>query len=67
MSETLDFRNWAARVAGQASQERNPSEAQRLRSIAGFGNGSPTWKTGRVRVRKPQRPRHRLRRGRRSG
>jgi hypothetical protein len=36
MSETLDFRNWAARVAGQASKERNPSEARRLRSIAGY-------------------------------
>jgi hypothetical protein len=36
MSETLDFRKWAARVAGQASKERNPGEAQRLRSIAGY-------------------------------
>jgi hypothetical protein len=35
MSETPDFRNWAARMAGQASEERNASEAQRLRSIAG--------------------------------
>jgi hypothetical protein len=36
MTGTPDFRNWAARVAGQASKERNASEAQRLRSIAGY-------------------------------
>jgi hypothetical protein len=36
MSETPDFRNWAARVAGQASSEPNASEARRLRSIAAY-------------------------------
>jgi hypothetical protein len=36
MSGTPDFRNWAARVAGQATKERDAGEAQRLRSIAGY-------------------------------
>jgi len=34
MSESPDFRSWAARVALQATKERDTSEAQRLMSIA---------------------------------
>ncbi|WP_213770251.1 hypothetical protein [Bradyrhizobium sp. dw_78] len=36
MSESPDFRKWAARVAGQAGKERNASEAHRLMSIAEY-------------------------------
>jgi hypothetical protein len=36
MSESPDFRSWAARIAHQATKERDPSEAQRLLSIAGY-------------------------------
>ena len=36
MSESPDFRSWAARVAPQATKERDTSEAQRLLSIAGY-------------------------------
>jgi hypothetical protein len=56
MSETPDFRNWAARVVDQASKERNASQAHRLRSIAGTGNGSPISKTGKAKAHKPPRP-----------
>ncbi len=34
MSEPLDFRSWAARVADQAANERDDSEVLRLMSIA---------------------------------
>jgi hypothetical protein len=36
MSDVLDFRKWAARVARQASRERDAGEAQRLMSIAAY-------------------------------
>lgn len=36
MSDAPDFRSWAARVAGQATQERDDSEVLRLMSIAGY-------------------------------
>ena len=36
MSESPDFRNWAARVVRQATKERDASEALRLMSIAGY-------------------------------
>ena len=36
MSESADFRSWAARVARQATKEPDTCEAQRLRSIAGY-------------------------------
>jgi hypothetical protein len=34
MSDSPNFRSWAARVARQATKERDTSEAQRLMSIA---------------------------------
>jgi hypothetical protein len=34
MSESVDFRSWAARVASQAAKERDDSEVLRLMSIA---------------------------------
>jgi hypothetical protein len=34
MSEPLDFRSWAARVADQAASERDDGEVLRLMSIA---------------------------------
>jgi hypothetical protein len=36
MSETPDFRKWAARVARQADRERDATEAHRLMSIAEY-------------------------------
>ena len=36
MSESPDFRKWAARVAHQADRERDASEAHRLMSIAEY-------------------------------
>lgn len=36
MSESADFRSWAARVASQAAKERNESEVLRLMSIAEY-------------------------------
>jgi len=36
MSETPDFRGWAARVARQADKEPDTDEAQRLMSIADY-------------------------------
>jgi hypothetical protein len=36
MSESPDFRGWAARVARQATKERDAGEVQRLLSIAGY-------------------------------
>jgi len=36
MSQSPDFRSWAARVAGQAAKELDGSEARRLMSIAGY-------------------------------
>jgi hypothetical protein len=36
MSELPDFRSWAARVAREATKERDASEARRLMSIAGY-------------------------------
>jgi hypothetical protein len=36
MSNAPDFRRQAARVAHQAGKERDPSEAQRLMSIAEY-------------------------------
>ena len=54
MSESPDFRSWAARVALQATKERDTSEAQRLMSIAGFGRGSLILGTGRRAMPKPK-------------
>ena len=36
MPQARDFRNWAARVARQASTERDADEAQRLMSIVKY-------------------------------
>jgi hypothetical protein len=36
MSQSPDFRNWAARVVRQATKERDAGEAMRLMSIAGY-------------------------------
>ena len=36
MSESPDFRGWAARLASQAANERDGSEVLRLMSIAGY-------------------------------
>ena len=36
MSQTPDFRRWAARVARQAGEEPDAKEAQRLMSIAEY-------------------------------
>jgi hypothetical protein len=36
MPEPPDFRSWAARMAHQATNERDASEAQCLLSIAGY-------------------------------
>jgi hypothetical protein len=36
MSESADFRTWAARVASQAAKERDESEVLRLMSIAEY-------------------------------
>jgi hypothetical protein len=36
MSESSDFRKWAARVARQADRERDATEAHRLMSIAEY-------------------------------
>jgi hypothetical protein len=36
MSESPDFRKWAARVARQAGKELDPGEAHRLMSIAEY-------------------------------
>jgi hypothetical protein len=36
MSESSDFRKWAARVARQADRERDANEAHRLMSIAEY-------------------------------
>ena len=36
MSQSPDFRSWAARVASQAAEERDDSEVLRLMSIAGY-------------------------------
>ena len=36
MPEPPDFRSWAARMAHQATKERDASEAQCLLSIAGY-------------------------------
>ena len=36
MSESPDFRKWAARVARQADRERDANEAHRLMSIAEY-------------------------------
>jgi hypothetical protein len=36
MSESSDFRKWAARVARQADSERDANEAHRLMSIAEY-------------------------------
>jgi hypothetical protein len=36
MSESPDFRKWAARVARQADRERDATEAHRLMSIAEY-------------------------------
>lgn len=36
MSESADFRSWAARVASQAAKERDDSEVLRLMSIATY-------------------------------
>jgi hypothetical protein len=36
MSQSPDFRSWAARVADQAAKERDDSEVLRLMSIAGY-------------------------------
>ena len=36
MSESADFRSWAARVASQAAKERDDSEVRRLMSIATY-------------------------------
>jgi hypothetical protein len=36
MSESPDFRRWAARVASQAANELDDSEVRRLMSIAGY-------------------------------
>jgi hypothetical protein len=36
ISAAPDFRSWAARVARQAGEQRDPSEAQRLTNIAAY-------------------------------
>jgi hypothetical protein len=36
MSESADFRSWAARVASQAAKQRDESEVLRLMSIAEY-------------------------------
>jgi hypothetical protein len=36
MSESSDFRKWAAKIARQAGKERDPGEAYRLMSIAEY-------------------------------
>jgi hypothetical protein len=66
MSEPLDFRSWAARVADQAANERDDGEVLRLMSIAVYwerladledwqpARPTPKWTAGLPRVEEGQ-------------